>query len=378
MVFLTDSRGREEELRALWHEAFPTDSAVYLDYLFANKYRPECCRALLDGDGIASMLHILPLWLDLRGKVIELPFLYGVATWKSRRNQGCARELIRRTVEELRDSGHCAIALYPFEHGFYRKLGFGVLNYNAAFTIDADRLAALGSVGEFFSPNSAQMNDIFASMCTRFGTHPVRDVQRCSDRLAEWSCDGGSAIACDGAYALLALEEESASVEELVYRDGRALRTLLAKVGEVARTAGCPTVSGMMNEREFPHAWFDNAWNLAHLNPGAMLRVVDVPRLLNGCQTALPAPLAIRVTDSLCPEIGGVFTLVPDGDRLHVQQGGQAQVECPVETLGALAAGGMDGVHAVAMGFAQAASLHDAELLAQAFPPVTTLFFDQY
>ena len=378
MFVKQDEGARQNELRALWQEAFPEDSEAYLDYLFAHKYRPEFCRLLLKGEELAAALHVLPLSFSLCGRALELPFYYGVATLQKFRYQGCAKTLLRASLYELREKGIQAAALYPFHYGFYRKMGFGLLNTCAAFEIPASSLAALGAHSEAGEATPEGMLAAFSAMVARFEAAPLRTLERCAGRLAEWKSDGGSTLAVPGGYALFALEEERADIEELVYTDGRALRALLTKLGEVARTTGCKVVSGTLPEGEFPHAWFGDSRAMACADPGAMVRPVDLPALLEGCETELTEPLALEIVDEFLPENSGVWRMVPNGGRIALERGGKADALCPVETLAGLLFGGQEARAALALGELRPASEGAAKALLRAFPKRSSLFFDRY
>ena len=140
MFVKQDEGARQNELRALWQEAFPEDSAAYLDYLFAHKYRPEFCRLLLKGEELAAALHVLPLSFSLCGRALELPFYYGVATFQKFRYQGCAKTLLRASLYELREKGikvglFRPITVWPFP---YKELKEACANAKALLDVEAN------------------------------------------------------------------------------------------------------------------------------------------------------------------------------------------------------------------------------------------------
>ena len=137
-------------------------------------------------------------------------------------------------------------------------------------------------------------------------------------------------------------------------------------------------VSGTLPEGEFPHAWFGDSRAMACADPGAMVRPVDLPALLEGCETELTEPLALEIVDEFLPENSGVWRMVPNGGRIALERGGKADALCPVETLAGLLFGGQEARAALALGELRPASEGAAKALLRAFPKRSSLFFDRY
>lgn len=72
--------------------------------------------------------------LNLMGKELTIPFLTGVATHPDYRYQGLARKVVLEAKESLKNEGYPFAILHPFNHDFYRKLGFETINYVRRFS----------------------------------------------------------------------------------------------------------------------------------------------------------------------------------------------------------------------------------------------------
>ena len=82
----------------------------------------------------ASACYARFIELNLMGKELTIPFLTGVATHPDYRYQGLARKVVLEAKESLKNEGYPFAILHPFNHDFYRKLGFETINYVRRFS----------------------------------------------------------------------------------------------------------------------------------------------------------------------------------------------------------------------------------------------------
>ncbi|MFI7604686.1 enhanced intracellular survival protein Eis [Micromonospora sp. NPDC049366] len=76
-----------------------------------------------DGAALAAATAI-PMRQNLRGAVLPMAGVAGVATHPLARRQGHVRTLLHQLLDEMRDEGHPLTALYPFRPSFYAKFGY--------------------------------------------------------------------------------------------------------------------------------------------------------------------------------------------------------------------------------------------------------------
>ncbi|MFF5054148.1 enhanced intracellular survival protein Eis [Micromonospora sp. NPDC000663] len=76
-----------------------------------------------DGETLAAVSAI-PMRQNLRGTVLPMAGVAGVATHPLARRQGHVRTLLHRLLDEMRDEGHPLSALYPFRPSFYARFGY--------------------------------------------------------------------------------------------------------------------------------------------------------------------------------------------------------------------------------------------------------------
>ncbi|TDC34902.1 GNAT family N-acetyltransferase [Micromonospora sp. 15K316] len=76
-----------------------------------------------DGETLATATAI-PMRQNLRGAVLPMAGVAGVATHPLARRQGHVRTLLHQLLDEMREEGHSLTALYPFRPSFYARFGY--------------------------------------------------------------------------------------------------------------------------------------------------------------------------------------------------------------------------------------------------------------
>ncbi|MEU5941756.1 GNAT family N-acetyltransferase [Micromonospora sp. NPDC047548] len=76
-----------------------------------------------DGETQAAASAI-PMRQNLRGRVLPMAGVAGVATHPLARRRGHVRALLHQLLDEMRDEGHQLTALHPFRAGFYERFGY--------------------------------------------------------------------------------------------------------------------------------------------------------------------------------------------------------------------------------------------------------------
>ncbi|MFD0785466.1 enhanced intracellular survival protein Eis, partial [Micromonospora azadirachtae] len=71
-----------------------------------------------------AVVSAIPMRQNLRGAVLPMAGVAGVATHPLARRQGHVRTLLHQLLDEMRDEGHPLTALYPFRPSFYARFGY--------------------------------------------------------------------------------------------------------------------------------------------------------------------------------------------------------------------------------------------------------------
>ncbi len=106
----------------------------YADFFFENRLSEIQIFLVKEGDEVLSACYARFFDLVLFGNNVKVPFLTGVATSPKHRYKGYAREVVEKAKSELKAQGYPFVLLHPFNHDFYRKLGFETINYVTRLT----------------------------------------------------------------------------------------------------------------------------------------------------------------------------------------------------------------------------------------------------
>ncbi|MEU9824948.1 GNAT family N-acetyltransferase [Micromonospora chersina] len=91
----------------------------YLPYNAGNR------TLVVEEDGVTTAaVSAVPMRQNLRGAVLPMAGVAGVATHPLARRRGHVRTLLHRLLDEMRDEGHPLTALYPFRASFYERFGY--------------------------------------------------------------------------------------------------------------------------------------------------------------------------------------------------------------------------------------------------------------
>jgi predicted acetyltransferase len=85
----------------------------------------------------------IPMRQNIRGTVLPMAGVAGVATHPLARRRGLVRTLLNQLLEEMRDDGTPVSVLYPFRPSFYARFGYVTLPQHRTAVFSPDGLAGL-------------------------------------------------------------------------------------------------------------------------------------------------------------------------------------------------------------------------------------------
>lgn len=275
----------------------------------------------LPGTGPVSCLTIVPTQLRIGGTVVPAAGVAGVATRPAFQRRGYAAALLAATVPALyAELGFPVALLHPVSAPFYRRFGWEFASSHVRWLATPSSLpqsaeaADVRPVLDSDWPAIAALHDAQ----TRTGTGSfARDSRRW--QLVRLPVPGRETFVYvqNGEVAGCCVLERHDILHllELVGRTAEARRGL---VGFLARQADAlvewSASPALLDE-------FGLSWAGLSLDPGVMLRLVDLEAALSALHlvhyapllTELDTTLTIQATDELCPQNTRPLCLTPDG-----------------------------------------------------------------
>lgn len=313
--------------------------------------------AFVDGKPIATATFPT-MTENVRGKVLPMTGVGGVASLPEGRRQGYVRQVMTFGFGLMRQGGIPVSALYPFRESFYECLGYAGFPTPRYATLKPADLAPLlrmsksstgmGTVEQL--PMSAGF-DAWRSFLERlqptihgFSLRDVTSSVRLRDDNAAWVALVREAETITAAMTFRITGYTGELRADTFYATTSAARYgLLEWIGR--HVDQVKTAHIKLGPQEFPELWFrdlaaqsstvdDHAW------PAPMGRVISVTGL--GGIAVGDASIALRLTDEFCPWNEGVWTLSGEDGRLAVMPGGDPRCTLTIQGLSALVYCGHD------------------------------------
>ncbi|WP_410810386.1 enhanced intracellular survival protein Eis [Micromonospora sp. 067-2] len=317
-----------------------------------------------DGSTLAAVSAI-PMRQNLRGVVLPMAGVAGVATHPLARRQGHVRTLLHQLLDEMRDEGHPLSALYPFRPSFYARFGYVGLPKPRTVTFAPGDLGSLlraelpGEVGWERIGAAYSVWRAFTERCLQqrhgFSVFPDHRAVGLRDRDEHWLLTARVEGAVTGAITYQIDDHGGTLIgNELLYADPLARALLLQffarHVDQVER------ITVQVPADELPELWLTDL--AVHVEARAARPGSSAPmaRLLSlDALTGLPAgPGRVRVELTGDRWLAGSHLL--DGTTGSLELGPGAGVRVPTATLTAA------GLSALAYGVLDPAELPLREL----------------
>lgn len=332
---------------------------------------------------VRSTARVVPLEVYVDGGVVPIGGIATVATHPAYRRRGLAGSLTRHILYELRERGVHLSLLHPFAHAFYRRYGFELATEGIEYTLKPTDLPTSSEQDHARAYTAEDLPEIMALQDEEVAVHPC-----CVRRSEEWwrlALDlEGKKAAGYGHWA--AVFERGGRIEGYVLychrdsKDGGPPRLL--RVSELV--AGCPEARrGLLSflaahdpldfaiRYEAPrgeplHPYLESSYVEARVEPGFMLRLVDVEGALGLLSRETESPLVLEVADDAIPENAGDYT-VGGGAVIRGAEAGE-RVSLDVRQLAQLYAGYLPVRELARYGLVHPTSSRALELLEALFP----------
>ncbi|WP_018789219.1 enhanced intracellular survival protein Eis [Micromonospora sp. CNB394] len=112
-------------LQAYAFEASPMDASRTDQFRAYLPYNAGNTTLVAEENGVtAAAASAIPMRQNLRGAVLPMAGVAGVATHPLARRRGHVRTLMQQLLDGMRDEGHQLTALHPFRASFYERFGY--------------------------------------------------------------------------------------------------------------------------------------------------------------------------------------------------------------------------------------------------------------
>ena len=218
----------KDAAKEIYRVCFPEDAnnEEYLTFFFSKKINPKLSFIGLVDEKPVCALYLVTKMLNVGGGFIYFDYVVGAGTLPEYRNQGLMRELFAHATKKAKS----LMALVPFSHDFYKKLGFFTVN-----SISHSPIETTGNI-EISNGLPSFFNNLYASYgksCEGKSIFLDRSVTSFYTKLLESEKCGMDIFYNNDGYALV---EDEVVVESTLSEDtlsnipqlaGKSLRKIL-------------------------------------------------------------------------------------------------------------------------------------------------------
>lgn len=356
------------------------------EWYFNEKRNPRIdldqVRVIEENGEVRATATVLPLEMFVDGEAASMGGIAAVATHPAYRRRGYAGELMRAVLDDMRGRGVHLSLLDPFNHAFYRAFGWELAMEQIEYLLDPSQLPASPEQKRVREYREEDLPGMMHSLEEEASRHPccVRRDEKHWRKVLEKESGSQSkdlyAAVYEGDRGVggYVLYKQSGHVGQ----DPPRRLTLYELVAETLQAQnGLLSFAAAYNPDEFRvsyetssgeplHPYLRNSYVDAKLEPGMMLRLVNVAGALELLGRGISVPLVLEVSDDVIPENAGSYTL----GNGSVLRGAEAEdrVSLDVRQLAQLYAGYLPARQLARRGLVTASSERAVALLEEFFP----------
>lgn len=336
----------------------------------------------LDDEPVAKV-GVIPMTQNVRGTVMPMGGVTGVASMPAARRGGHIRALMTHSIEVMHADGQAVSALYPFKTSYYEKFGFAGWQIPLWAHITPTALAPYlklpkhGTVKHrltsdvkdevygFLEQSQADIHGMSVQPRVRFDNG--------AERYPTWfmSVHEGDEITGGICYKL-DLDKEIMTAPEVFWT---TINGQLNVLDYMARHVDqVKQIRMQVRDGQHPHLWFTDDGETTILSNedsswGAPMGRIVTLFGLDGIPVG-DAEATITVNDPQAPWNNGIWTLSGRGGELTVTEGGDSGGDVSITGLSAMLFSGQDPLTLPHRGWGSVNG-ETADALQSLFPPVT-------
>lgn len=338
--------GREglPQLEELWDYCFEKKEEPFFRYYF----HCYCCqentviggfRPLGEGEALASMAHLNPYQLRLRGRQLPVPYLVGLAVAPELRGRGLLRELVLQVCNLLRAQGGLFALLLPVYAGLYQPYRFAYCYLRHHYHLDLALLdCCLPQPGPDYqlerlpeAEAEAALPPLYEAYSQGFNGVPLRGPEQWRKLLAVQALEGVERVlvrrgeeACG--YMFYQLREGSFQIQELASLRPQAQLALLRYA--VGHASSAAKLDYLAAADDLTYLYLPQQQASGSLAPFMMARCLNPRAALQALPAREDLPrgsLILRIQDDFLQENNQLLRLNLASGRLEVQDASEGE-----------------------------------------------------
>jgi predicted acetyltransferase len=383
-MILTATQQDTQQIIDLWTYCFD-DTPEFIDFFFKSCYKPENTLVAKDGDQVSSCLQLLPYRMFLRGKVVDVCYIVGVATWPEYRGKGLASKLLQYTDEVLQQRKIHLTILLPFQYAFYRKYGWEVcydlLTYREVGMPQSRKRLTGEYIRIDINRDNKVLSDCYSKFMSPFNGYIIRSRADWKKTIKDVELDNGTGyLYKEGnqatGYILYTIADKELWIKELFYLTPDAKNALLQlayhHTGQVER------IMWKAPATDTTYLTMQDSRGKLEKETFVMGRIHDIVGALSGISYQ-GTPIVIGVSDSIYSRNNGCWLIEGrDGISAVSAVSQKPDIEMDISVLTQLLWGYLNVDIAKTEGLLTYNSEEAFNSLKTAFPPMNNFMTEEF
>ncbi|MCL2591733.1 MAG: GNAT family N-acetyltransferase [Defluviitaleaceae bacterium] len=286
------------QLKSLYKDAFPTDSANFVEYFFSGRLKNDLFNnvaTVSDDKQLVSAGYIIKKPAKIFNKQETAYYLTALATFSEHRNKGYFTQLMQKLLINLYDKQVSFCFLYPFNHEFYLKYNFN----NVSF---CDKIIANGNkkcIEIKYTSNSQIPNDVLNQLATLdkkndFDNRLTFGKEEILKKIGEFSAD--NVELCTYAYS-----NDTDSIFAYCFKNDK--KVFFYVTNDKKMFFDLDALKGLevfdFNQGEMPYI---------------QARIVNIKTALQIAPLIIKKPFSIKIVDNLIKDNNAIFLVTPKSE----------------------------------------------------------------
>jgi len=344
-----------------------------------------------DGSTLAAEYLLLSLKMRLRDSVVAMGGIGNVCTSPLYRGKGAVKFLMERSLETMREKKQAVSLLYPFNAGFYRKLGWE--EFDSMLRVKFSP-GMINLPEQYCEVNTEEMEDADSEIREFYNDYASSHYTMILRDGEMWKNDFEFRTDEDVSKKFVKFKKEGKTTGMLRYvflydnfdkdRSLKFVVTMFLADDIVTRHAMFRFLKGLSLQIGHVHAYLPPdfvLWPYLNDRPSemniilrTMIRIVDL-ELLNGLKINAPdMRVGIKISDKQASWNNGVFEMCMKDGELCFSRSDSYDLECDIETLSSVVGGKSDFREMIEFGRVKATNSYNGQDLSKTTPFVLQHF----
>lgn len=270
-----------------------------------------------DQDKLISQICIFPCQVNVHGNIYKMGGVTGIGTYPEYSGFGLVHELIKVSLNHMREKGQWLSYLYPYNIPFYRRKGWEIMSDHLTFTLKDSQIPSYPNVDGYVMRRLVDDNDVFkiydlfsrsnhgALIRGRFEWDQYWRWENEEERIAAVFYDNNDNPM---GYLIYWIANDIFYFKEMIYLNQEARRGLWQFI--YAHYSMIDEVKGHIYKNESLAFLLDDSQIKEVIEPYFMARIIDVENFLKHYPFTFNAePFHFIVNDPIADWNNGIFSV---------------------------------------------------------------------